>query len=688
VREKQDTGMHLDVQSLSEVEAELWESFPRAATVDLHTGDGSNDPVGGAEWGADRSVRAEVIAALLLGAQAADPGMVPAVRLSGARITGVLDLSFADVGCALLLQDCFWDERPRLAGMRLRQVNLSGSYLPGLQISDSQVDGLLLLNRCCFSDGVNLTGTRVNGILSLNHAQLHGDPALTAASLAVGRDLICTGMSAKGECRFPVAQIGGRVVLDGARLEHRGGRALTADGLTARRGVFCLGKFTAEGEVRFTDVQAGPRFTMAGAILRNPGGMALFAERLGVEGELLLDDGFTADGQVSLLGSTIEGGLSLSGATLRNQSGVALNAGRAKLDNGLYAMDGFTAHGEVQIGGARVRGSVNFSGASLLNPGGVALLADRLEVSGRFFCGEGFSAQGQISLEGARIGSSLLLDGARMSHAPGPAIRGEGLTVGAVLNCCDGFTADQEISLISAQVASELCFDSAIIHAGLDLRSARMSMLRTNSATSIEGTLDLRHAAAVVLRDHPPGWPGPVWLAGFTYTTVESRCPAADWLDWLSKDPGGYQPQPYEQLAAVYRTAGHDAQARTVLLTKQRQRRRTLPPPLRIWGYLQDWVVGYGYQPQKAALWLTVLLTIGTISFTASHPAPLVHGQAPQFSPFLYALDLLIPIVGFGQRNAFNPVGWHHWLAAALIAAGWILATTIAAGITRVLSRQ
>jgi hypothetical protein len=101
---------------------------------------------------------------------------------------------------------------------------------------------------------------------------------------------------------------------------------------------------------------------------------------------------------------------------------------------------------------------------------------------------------------------------------------------------------------------------------------------------------------------------------------------------------------------------------------------------------LQDWVVGYDYRPQRAALWFITLLAIGTSAFAAHRPAPL--GQAPQFSPFLYTLDLLVRLVGFGQKSAFNPVGWQHWLAAALIAAGWILATTIAAGITRALARQ
>jgi len=123
-------------------------------------------------------------------------------------------------------------------------------------------------------------------------------------------------------------------------------------------------------------------------------------------------------------------------------------------------------------------------------------------------------------------------------------------------------------------------------------------MLRTDPVTSIEGTLDLRHAAVTVLRDRPDGWPASVRLDGFTDATLELPLPAATRLGWLARDSGGYQPQPYEQLATVYRTMGHDADARTVLLAKQRRRRRTVSAPLRIWGYLQDWVVGYGYRPQ------------------------------------------------------------------------------------------
>jgi hypothetical protein len=52
-----------------------------------------------------------------------------------------------------------------------------------------------------------------------------------------------------------------------------------------------------------------------------------------------------------------------------------------------------------------------------------------------------------------------------------------------------------------------------------------------------------------------------------------------------------------------------------------------------------------------------------------------------------YTLDLLLPVVDLGQKHAFNPAGIYQWLSYLLIAAGWILVTTIAASITRILRR-
>jgi hypothetical protein len=56
--------------------------------------------------------------------------------------------------------------------------------------------------------------------------------------------------------------------------------------------------------------------------------------------------------------------------------------------------------------------------------------------------------------------------------------------------------------------------------------------------------------------------------------------------------------------------------------------------------------------------------------------------------PFFYTLDLLLPVISYGQQMAFAPTGAYQWLSYALITAGWVLATTIITGISRALYRN
>jgi hypothetical protein len=94
----------------------------------------------------------------------------------------------------------------------------------------------------------------------------------------------------------------------------------------------------------------------------------------------------------------------------------------------------------------------------------------------------------------------------------------------------------------------------------------------------------------------------------------------------------------------------------------------------RLWGFQQDWTVGYGYRPFHAALWLAALLLIGTVVFAIHQPPAFKPDEAPAFNAFLYTLDLPLPIISFGQETALGSRGLQQWLAAAMITAGWILA--------------
>ena len=255
-----------------------------------------------------------------------------------------------------------------------------------------------------------------------------------------------------------------------------------------------------------------------------------------------------------------------------------------------------------------------------------------------------FECTGGVKLDDGRFGGSLVLDNARFELA-----------------------RDQELSLRRI-TTPELCFTSKAPERGLVVLSG---------------------ATVENLVDRFGSWPRDerTWLAGFRYQRLIHRghFSVQQRLQWLAAATPEYAPEPYEQLASVYRNSGEDLYARAVLLAKQRRRRETLPLAGKVWGYLQDWTVAYGYRPGQAALWMALLWASGALLFSAHPPGPLKAGEAPDWNAALYTLDLLLPVISFGQDSAWNPHGAYQWLAAVLIMLGWVLATTVAAGATRLL---
>lgn len=205
----------------------------------------------------------------------------------------------------------------------------------------------------------------------------------------------------------------------------------------------------------------------------------------------------------------------------------------------------------------------------------------------------------------------------------------------------------------------------------------------------MNGIVSLMFARVRVLHDDPRNWPDLMILDGFVYEYLQppsgARGPVGR-LTWLAHADAGYRAQPYEQLAAYYRRLGHDEEARWVLVAKQRRRRAQLGAVGKLVGYALDGTVGYGYLPIRAFGWLVVLLTFGSCYFAVNRPTLLDPVQHPHFQPLLYAADLVIPIVHLGQADTWAPAGAAQWVAAALIALGWLLATAVVAGITRVLT--
>jgi hypothetical protein len=321
----------MNIDDLSPPERRLWEAFPRGETVDPSL----NDPTAAERWGPERMVRAEVLVALLAGAVEPASGHIAAVRLTGARILGALDLGHAQVSVPLALTGCSFDNVPHFYWASMNSVHLMRCRLPGLIASGTRVDGHLWLEGSRVSGGLLLDGAHIAGILNMSGVHLlnPGGDALLADRLTVDANVYCDqGFTANGEVRLPGARVGGQLIFRQARLHNPSGSALYASRLDVAANVFCDGGFSAQGAIRLRGARVGGYLSLVGAELSNPDGIALNADDLAVETDVYCSDGFSAAGAVSFAGARVTGQLSFRGARLNHGSGTALSLQRLQAE--------------------------------------------------------------------------------------------------------------------------------------------------------------------------------------------------------------------------------------------------------------------------------------------------------------------------------------------------------------------
>ncbi|MFE3557762.1 oxidoreductase [Streptomyces sp. NPDC059193] len=527
---------------LTAAEHRMWEAYRTGSVCDLNPpGRRREGPPGAADrddphaehvWGPERSVRAQVVALLLLHGPAPVPGRVASLKLRGVRITGRLDLSGGTVGPYVELQSCRFDSEIQLSETRFGTLRLINCAIPRLEAARLHTEGDLHLPRCRVARGIRLTDAQI------------------------GTDLLISQAVVQRDTR---------------------GRAITADGMSVAQ-----------------DFQ----------------------------GELL-----ETYGEVSLRGATVGVSMNMRGARLRNPYGkYALNAPQLTVERTLYL---------TSIALDYVPGS-----NSSTPPYGLGLTPTRGQRARRFEC------RGGMRLDDGRFGDAIDFFGARFV-----------------------LTEEQEISL----------------------RRIQTPEFRFVGERPERGRVVVSGAKVVKLVDTSTSWPGPggVSIEGFVYENLAPRghFPLSRRLEWVEAATPEYSPEPYERLAAVLRAGGEDADAREVLLAKQRRRRGTLPLAAKAWGHLQDWTVVYGYRPGRAALWMAVLWAAGALMFSQHRPPPIKEDEHPEWDAALYALDLILPVIDLGQQAQWKVAGGWQWGAAALILLGWILATTVAAGASRVLRR-
>jgi hypothetical protein len=266
--------------------------------------------------------------------------------------------------------------------------------------------------------------------------------------------------------------------------------------------------------------------------------------------------------------------------------------------------------------------------------------------------------------------------------------------------------------------------------------------LRWEPAGQVSGQVNLEGVTADELEDRwsslrPNGfWPtgGQLRLDGFTYRRIGGHPEATvgQRLDWIrsqyrskptvlwvetiappvnvpARDGAeSFASQPYAQLAAVYRGAGRENDARKVAIARRVDLRKhgTLNSYRKAGNWLLDKTIKYGYQSWRAGVGLVaVFVVFWVLSLLAQqhnviapvgdidslHLAPSATrctDSYPCFSPSGYTIDTVIPIISVHQAEFWGPdasVPWGRlfvlatWLATGL---GWALATLLVAGYT------
>ena len=282
-----------ETNDLTPTELRVWRAFPRGESVDFRTAD-NEDPALGDTWGAERTVRASVLRSLLIKAPQED-GEVAALKITGARITGVLSIDHATIDAAILLRHCRFDGVPDLNGAQLRQLDLGKSALPGLTSEGVRIQGALRLTGCRMQGPVRLGGAQISGALFMEQAEF---TVLQLNQATIEADLWAPQMRAQGQVRLTGASVTGRINIQDAVFHNPDGIALDAQNLNVGAHVRarCL---RARGRVEFRGSRITGRLDLLHASLSHPGDTALRASSC-VIGELWLRRGDRIEGAVNL----------------------------------------------------------------------------------------------------------------------------------------------------------------------------------------------------------------------------------------------------------------------------------------------------------------------------------------------------------------------------------------------------
>ncbi|MEV4711274.1 hypothetical protein [Micromonospora sp. NPDC049374] len=505
----------------SDPEQRLWLAFRRGEALDLKGVNPVTTNLAGSDhWGSDKTIRAEVLASLLLHGPSQESGRPNRLILSGARVTGQLDLGCSRIAPFSLI-NCLFEKEPNLNDSIAEFVGFVSCLIPGFSGQRMTCSGPIWITQCKIAGSVELEDAKVAGdasfrettfetpgrqfALNLGGARVESDlllDRLTAnqtlhlhnASIAgdaifAGSSLSCPGswvVSAKqvvvggsihftnnfrcdGAIDLEGAKVDGQAVLNGAQIVRPDNVALDLDHSTIRLGLM-MNRARFEGYVRLHHARIGCQLSLANTqIIRCSDKPAISADHIVVDGSVGLNGGFRSEGLVHMHGGQIECNLSLNEARIITNKGPAFTLDGASIGGSLYATK-CDFKGCLDLEGATVGGLVRLYAGKLTANNNVALDFHRAQVGGGIFATGGFVAEGLVTLADARVAVGVDFSDAKITNSRKKALNASGLMLAGNF-VSNRIEVDGLVDLAAAVIEGDVMFADATL-TGVPLEEA------------------------------------------------------------------------------------------------------------------------------------------------------------------------------------------------------------------------
>lgn len=615
-------------------------------------------------------------------------------RLSGAAVTGSLDLRNVDLRVGLTVNNCVFDEPLLLDGARLQALALVDCpEVPGVSANGCSVRLDVVLDNAHITGALASIGSMrqtaavwlceatIGGRLLIRNGTVLdgcGGRSVQADRIVVGANVrILAGSMIKGEMRLLSARVAGSLDVVSSTVATHATVALEMAEAKLGGGVF-LARTTPDSEparidglLTMSDVTFGAFVSIKGAELcgrridvegpydrpnRHARTVAILAPRCEIGDDLHIDGATVVTGGLVLPNATVLGDVLVDEVVVANPEDRALDLGGAEVKGSVLARN-FTSLGLVWLAGVTIDGGVDAAGATLGRTSGDAVLVGSGMTLGGDLQLSGVTATGgSIRLRGAQIAGEVNLEDADLQNSDGETLSIANTHIGGPVRL-RRLRSVGHATISRTTIAGRLQLRDAELSSGGEGEALEIFASRVEGGVyldwaELEPSVSLYSSSTTILADWAPTWPSRAELSGFTYQRLDSPksvgpdpWDVARRLEILAcQDP--FDLAPYEVAARVYAEHGRLGDADRIRIAGRRRAANEKPDgqdrprfrsmAARAGSWLYDVTLGFGFRPGRALGLITVLAVAVWLSLTGPWSASDDVMRAPGASGAVY----------------------------------------------------